>query len=134
MHEDKFSSRNIGAAKSRYRAVFRKLLKEVPVAPYYGPSYSSEWHMNRMVIYLETTFEHLNRLPLELFIRTDLDYFIGFGNYWRYKGINLFASSKSLDKTGYKRNFNRKIRRCQNFSEVQRLMFEEVSKGQLELF
>ena len=132
MHEDKSSSRNLGSVKSKYQGVYGQL-RAIKMSAYYGPSYSSSWHMNRMVCYLQDNWSSSVYYAAELFVRTDLDYFIGFGNYWRYKRINLFAGSAS-EQLSDRREWIRRVKDFSQFEEVQNLLFEEINSGQLALF
>ena len=127
------SSKNLGSAKASYKAVYKKLYNDFPASIYYGPAFSSSWHMNRMVCYLAYQLDLLSQVPFELFVRTDLDYFIGYGNYWRYKGVDLFATSSKENNT-HRKQFVKKIRSFKNFSEVQSTIFNEITTGQLDLF
>lgn len=131
--EDHISNRNLGSAKSKYKSVFNKFLKVFPSQVFFGPSYSSSWHINRMVCYIEYKVGSSIKIPFELFIRTDYDYFVGYGNYWRYKGIDLFIASNQ-EKATSKKEFNKKVKNCKSFSEVQETIFYDVTTGQLDLF
>lgn len=126
-------NRNLGSAKSKYKSVFNKFIKVFPNQIFYGPSYSDLWHINRMVCYIEYKVGSSIKIPFELFIRTDYDYFVGYGNYWRYKGIDLFFSSNKETQTSQK-EFNKRVKRYSTFSEVQNAIFEDVTTGQLDLF
>lgn len=132
MHENEGGSRNLGSAKAKYQGVYSQL-RAIKMSAYYGPSYSSSWHMNRMVCYLQDNWNSSVYYAAELFVRTDLDYFIGFGNYWRYKRINLFTRSAS-EQVKNRREWIRRVKDFRQFEEVQNLLFEEVSSGQLALF
>lgn len=127
------TSRNLGSAKSKYKSVYKKFLEIFPNQVFYGPSYSNSWHINRMVCYIEYKVGSSIKIPFELFIRTDYDYFVGYGNYWRYKGIDLFIASNK-EKEISKKEFNKKVKNCKTFSEVQHTIFDDITTGQLDLF
>lgn len=132
------SNRNLGSAKSRYKSVYRKLSKHFPAHVFFGPSYSMAWHMNRMVCHLEypaTASPSVVISPcvaIELFVRTDFDYFVGYGNYWRYKGIDLFTPS-SLESDASRQQFVQQVRACRSFVDVQDMLLKEITTGQLSL-
>ena len=127
------SNRNLGSAKARYRSVYRKLCEQLfPAHVFFGPAYSKAWHMNRMVCHLEYPVTASSCVAIELFVRTDFDYFVGYGNYWRYKGIDLFAPSTRENKTS-RQQFIRGVRECKSFSDVQEMLLNDITKGQLSI-
>lgn len=131
--DNNIANRNLGSAKSKYKSVFNKFIKVFPNQIFFGPSYSDLWHINRMVCYIEYKVGSSIKIPFELFIRTDYDYFVGYGNYWRYKGIDLFFSSNKETQSSQK-EFNKRVKSYSTFSEVQDAIFEDVTTGQLDLF
>jgi hypothetical protein len=130
---DNIKNRNLGSAKSKYKSVYKKFLQLFPNQVFFGPSYSNSWHINRMVCYIEYKAGSSIKIPFELFIRTDYDYFVGYGNYWRYKEIDLFTTSNKENETSQK-EFNKKVKKYKSFSEVQNAIFNDVTTGQLDLF
>ncbi len=126
-------TRNLGSLKSKYKSINNRLIEECPFEIFYGPSYSTKWHINRLVTYGLWNFKNY-QIPMELFIRTDFDYFIGYANYWRYKGINLFAGSHTDKTDKNKKDLIKRIYMCVSFSEVQEMLYKEIKTGQLELF
>jgi hypothetical protein len=131
--DNNIKNRNLGSAKSKYKSVFKKFLELFPNQVFFGPSYSNSWHINRMVSYIEYKAGSSIKIPFELFIRTDYDYFVGYGNYWRYKEIDLFTTSNKENETSQKA-FNNRVKKYKTFSEVQNAIFEDVTTGQLDLF
>lgn len=126
--------RNLGSAKAKYKAAFAVLRQHFAGCAYFGPSYSSAWHMNRMVCHWEYPVgESAPPIALELFVRTDFDFFVGYGSYWRYKGVDLFAASNE-EGASARRRFVSRIRACKSFSDVQEMLFTEITTGQLSLF
>jgi hypothetical protein len=125
MEEEEDSKKNLGANKSKYRKVYRLLEKENICHIYYGPDYSTKWHMNRMVCYLEVDLDLLTRIPCELFIRTDVDYFIGFGLYWIYKDTGPFMEYKHTSKK-FQEWFISESKKCKNFDEVKQILLNDV--------
>ncbi|MEX0811588.1 MAG: hypothetical protein WD048_05170 [Chitinophagales bacterium] len=126
-------TRNLGSLKSKYKSVNKKLKEEYPLEIFYGPSYSNKWHINRLVSYAFWNFKNY-MIPIELFIRTDFDYFIGYANYWRYKGVHLFAGTHKDSTSKSKKMLINKIHECNSFYEVQNMLYREIKSGQLELF
>jgi hypothetical protein len=126
------SNRNLGSAKARYISVYRKLCEQFPARVFFGPSYSRAWHMNRMVCHLEYPVAASSCVAIELFVRTDFDYFVGYGNYWRYKGVDLFAPSSRENKTS-RQQFIRRVRECRSFSDVQEMLLKEITTGQISI-
>jgi hypothetical protein len=124
--------RNLGSAKARYKGVFRCLEACLPGEAYFGPAYSSAWHMNRMVCHWGFPVND-RAIGLELFVRTDFDFFVGYGSYWRYKGIDLFSSAAD-DRCAARKRFVSNLRTCGSFRDVQELLLREINSGQLTLF
>ena len=124
---------NLGTSKRRYLGVFNELARNINADIYYGPSFSEKWHINRLVCYVLFTRGNHIRLPTEIFIRTEYDYNIGYANYWRYKGVSLLETTQ---KEGVRKRAEllREIKACKEYSEVQELIFREVTSGQLCLF
>ena len=128
-------TKNLGVLKQKYKAIFGYLERELSareVMVYFGPAYSKKWHMNRMVFYTLCTPQFM-RVPMEVFVRTDRDYFIGYANYWRYKNVELLASS-SPDDIKRRSAFIRELKSCTDFRQVQELVFRQATSGQLCLF
>jgi hypothetical protein len=132
-NSDLVKNKNIGSTKSKYMGIYNKLEKNLISNIYYGPSYSEKWHMNRLVFYTLFTLSDKIRIPGEVFIRTDYDYFIGYANYWRYKNIHLLERTNSIQSDEHFEML-RKIKNCHEFREVQELIFDEITKGQLLMF
>jgi len=133
LKEGDLKKRNLGSAKATYKSVLNKMLLIFPNEIFFGPSYSNNWHMSRMVCYIEYKVGSSIKIPFELFIRTDYDYYVGYGNYWRYKDINLFLAS-SQENEDSRLKFNRMVRDFKRFEEVQEALFKEITTGQLDLF
>ncbi|OJV16393.1 MAG: hypothetical protein BGO21_26200 [Dyadobacter sp. 50-39] len=119
-------------AKQKYEQIFKDF-SVIPSEIYFGPAYSQSWHINRLTSHFLCTFSGGLKIPIELFIRTDLDYYIGYSNYWLYKGIQLYYSTDRQKKI-YQTNFIRQVRKCRSFEEVQSLIFRDLVSGQLDIF
>lgn len=126
-------NQNLGASKRRYLRVFCELARNIKAHIYYGPSFSEKWHINRLVFYALFTRESNIRLPAEIFIRTGYDYNIGYANYWRYKGVSLLEATHA-EGVRKRAELLRELKACEDFSQVQDLIFREVTSGQLCLF
>jgi hypothetical protein len=128
-----FGNSRLGIARRRYHTVLRIFDNQPSFVRKRGPFFSRHWHMNRMAFHVLFGSSTGEAVPVELLVRTDLDYFLGYANYWRYKNIQL------LDPPGSERRTRRleqiaALRACRHFSEVQELILRELQSGQLLLF
>jgi len=85
-----------------------------------------------MVCHFEYPVAASSCVAIELFVRTDFDYFIGYGNYWRYKGIDLFAPS-SRENDAFRRQFVKRVRACRSFLDVQEMLLKDITSGQISI-
>ncbi len=124
---------NLGATKRRYLGVYNELKENLKAHIYWGPDYSDKWHINRLVFYALFKEKRKIRIPVEVFIRTDYDYYIGYANYWQYKGVSLL---RDASPNGQKKRaeFLNRVKKCQTYEQVQELVFQQVHIGQMALF
>ena len=118
---------HLSRAQRRYRRIEAAMAQCETLRMRAGPFRSRHWHMKRLAFHVRYVVGPRVSVPVEILVRTNRDYLLGYANYWRYKGAVMLEVPGSEEGIARKRLL-RRLRGYRDIGSVQEMLLRDVQE------